>query len=145
MYKMFKIFVEKFAKNYFYNITDGEKKLRLRNRDIGERLGVKNIYDLIDKEIKEKSETKNPTNEQIREYKRHVSELIRVEKYKYTHDDIIIPIIMNCRVSTPKAIEFRFKLGFNLYDRPLSKEQSLISKPIKLFAREKKCCYIILS
>ena len=37
------------------------------------------IYDLIDKEIKGKFETRNPTNEQIREYKRHGLELIKGE------------------------------------------------------------------
>ena len=43
---------------------------------------------------------------------------------------------MYSKVSTSKAIDFRSKLGFNLYGRPLSKEQSLISKIMKLFARE---------
>ena len=50
-------------------MIDKEKKLWLRKKDIKERLGVENIYDLIDKEIKSKFETKNPTNEQIREFK----------------------------------------------------------------------------
>ena len=47
--------------------------LWLRNKDIGEikLLGVQNIYDLIDEEIKDKFETKNPTDEQNREYERH--------------------------------------------------------------------------
>ena len=77
----------------------------LRNKDTWEKLGVENIYDLIDKEVKGKSETKNATNEQIREYERHGSQLIKGEKYKYTtHEDIVIPIIMSCRVSTPEAI-----------------------------------------
>ena len=30
---------------------------------------------------------------------------------------------MHCRVSTPKAIEFKSKLGFNQYDVTLTKEQ----------------------
>ena len=101
MYKMFKISAERFAKNYVYKIIDKEKKLWLRNKDIGEKLGVKNVCDLIDKEMKGKCETKNPTNEQIKEHKRHESELIKVEKYKYIYEHIMIPIIMNCRVSTP--------------------------------------------
>ena len=29
----------------------------------------------------------------------------------YTHEDIIIPIIMSCRVSTPKAVKFRSTLA----------------------------------
>ena len=95
-----------------YYITDKEKKLWLRNKDIGEKLGVENIYNFIDKEIKGKCETNNPTKQQIKEYRRHGSELIDGKKFMYTHEDIITPIIMNCRVSTPKAIEFRSELGF---------------------------------
>ena len=70
-YKMLKISAETFPENYIYNITDKAKRLWLRNKDIGEKLGVENIYDLIDKEIKGKFETRNPTNEQIIEYKKH--------------------------------------------------------------------------
>ena len=84
-YKMIKISAEIFAKNYVCNIIDKEKKLWLRNKDIGEKLGVKNIYDLIDKEIKGKFKTNNPTEQQIKEYKRHGSELINNEEFVYTH------------------------------------------------------------
>ena len=58
--------------------------LWLRNKDIGEKAGVENIYNLVQKEIKGRSETRNPTNEQIREYKRHGLELIKGEKFMYT-------------------------------------------------------------
>ena len=40
-------------------------------------------------------------------------DLTAVEKFMYTHEDIIMPIIMDCRVSTPEAMEFISKLGFN--------------------------------
>ena len=59
------------------------------------KLAFQNIYDLIDKEIKGRFETKSPTDEQMRKYKRHRSELINDEKYIYTHEDIITPIIMH--------------------------------------------------
>ena len=55
----------------------------------------------------------------------------------YTHEDIIIPIIINCRVSTPKATEFRSELGFKQHDILLSKEQSMILKITALFSNEK--------
>ena len=58
--------------------------LWLRNKDIGEKVGVENIYNLVQKEIKGRFETRNPTNEQIREYKRHGLELIEGEKFMYT-------------------------------------------------------------
>ena len=44
---------------------------------------------------------------------------------------------MNCRVSTPKAIEFRSELGFEQNYTTLTKKQSVISKITKLFAKEK--------
>ena len=81
---------------------------------------------MIDKEIKGKFETTNPTKQQIRKYKRHGSELIDDEKFMYTQEDIMMPIKMNCWVSTPNVIEFRSELGFKQYDIVLSKEQSVI-------------------
>ena len=62
-------------------------KISTENKDIGEKLNVENIYDLIDKEIKDKFKTNNPKKQQIREYKRHGSELIVDEKFMYTHDN----------------------------------------------------------
>ena len=102
----------------------GEDKpvLWLRIKDIGEKLHVKNIFDLVDKEIKGKSETDYPAEQQIRKYKRHGSEFIEDTKFTYVHECIITPIIMHCRVSTPKSIEFRSKIGFNQYDITLTKE-----------------------
>ena len=95
---------------------------------MGEKLGVENIYDLIDKEIKDKFKTNNPTKQQIREYKRNGSELINDEKFMYTHEDIIMPIVISCRVSTPEAIKFKSGIGFNQHDIILSKEHSVNQK-----------------
>ena len=50
---------------------------------------------------------------------------------------------MNCRVSTPKVIEFRTELGFEQNYMTLTKEQSVISKITKLFAKEKYCYNIL--
>ena len=124
MCKMLKISAETYAKNCIHNIIDKEKMLWLRKKDIGEKLGVENIYDLIDKEVEGRFENKNPTNEQIREYKRHVSELIDYEKLMYTHEDIIMPIIMHCRVSKLEAIEFKTRLRFNQHDLIMTKTVS---------------------
>ena len=44
---------------------------------------------------------------------------------------------MSCRVSTPKAIEFRSKLGFEQYDIVLSREHPVILKITKVFSKEK--------
>ena len=89
-----------------------QKFLWLRNEVLGEKLDVENIYDSICKEIKNRFETRNPINEQIREYKKLESELIDGEKIIYTCEDVIMPIIMHCRVSTLEAIDLKTRLGF---------------------------------
>ena len=43
---------------------------------------------------------------------------------------------MHCRVSTPEAIEFKTRLGFNQHDLIVTKEQSVLVKIIKIFASE---------
>ena len=55
----------------------------------------------------------------------------------YTHEDIITPIIMNCRVSAPKRIEFRYEIAYKQHDIVLSKEQSMISNITNLSSNEK--------
>ena len=54
----------------------------------------------------------------------------------YAHEDIITPIIMHCRVSTPKTIKFTSKLGFNQYDIILTKEQSVLKSVMDAFEGE---------
>ena len=48
----------------------------------------KNIHDLVDKETKGKVKTNNLTDEQIKKYKIHGSELIDGEKFMYAHEGI---------------------------------------------------------
>ena len=115
--KMFEIRAEK---NYIHNIMDKERELW--NNKI---------------KANDKCKTKNTAKQQIRKYKRHGSKLISGEKFVHTYEDIIMSITMICRVSTPKAIEFRSKLGFKQHDIILSKEQLVISKRTKLFSNEK--------
>ena len=91
-------------------------------KDIGKKIDVKSICNLVDKESKGKFNTNNPTDQQIREYKKNGSEFMEYTKFMFVHECIIIPAIMYCRVATPKSIEFRSKLGFNQYDITLTKE-----------------------
>ena len=137
---MVDISAENFAKICIYTITQLKKGkepiLWIRIKDIGRKLGVKNISDLVDKEIKGKFETDYYIKQQIRKYKRHGSELIKSEKFMYAHKCIIIPVIMHCRVSTPKTVEFRSKLGFNKNDITLPKEQSLLIPLMNAFEGE---------
>ena len=71
--------------------------------DASKRWGCKNIYDLIDKEIKGKYGVKNMsdlTKQQIRKYKIDRVELIKGSKHSmYVHEDISIAIIMQSRLS----------------------------------------------
>ena len=104
--------------------------------DIRRELDVKNIFDLVDKEIKGKGETNYPIEQQIRKYKRHGSEFIKDIKFMYAHECIIIHIIMHCRVATPKSIEFRSTLGFNQYDITFTKQQSVLKSVMDAFKGE---------
>ena len=54
----------------------------------------------------------------------------------YAHECIIISVITHCRISTPKSIEFRSKLGFNRYDITLTKEQSVLKSVVDAFEGE---------
>ena len=122
-YNMVNISAKTFSKCCIHSITDKEKNLWLRIKDIGKKLSVKNIFDLVDKEIKGKRNTNNPTEQKIRECRRHRLEFIEDTKFMYAHECIMIPAIMHCRVATPKSIEFRSKLGFNPHHITLTKEQ----------------------
>ena len=46
----------------------------------------------------------------------------------YAHEDVIIPIILNSRISTPEAIKFKSGWGTKQHDMILSKEKSVMSK-----------------
>ena len=54
----------------------------------------------------------------------------------YAHECIIIPIIMHCRVSTPKSIEFRSKPGFNQHGITLTNEQAVLKLVMDEFEGE---------
>ena len=118
-------------------IKNGKKKcLWIRIKDVGKKLDVSNICDLVDKEIKGKiknNSNKDDVKKEIRRYKRNGSCLIDGKKFMYAHECIIVPIIMTCRVSTPKSINFRSMLGFSVHDIFLSKEQSVIKSIINTF------------
>ena len=74
--------------------------------DVKKRWGGKNLYDLINIEIKGKYEVKNMsdlTKQQIRKYKIDTEKLIKGSKHSmYVHEDISIPIIMQSRLLDSK-------------------------------------------
>ena len=60
----------------------------MRIKEIGEKFDVKNVFDLVDKEIKGKFEINYLTKQQITKYKRHGSKLIENKKYMHAHECI---------------------------------------------------------
>ena len=75
---MIRISAETFAKNCVHTIkvnkkADKKYSLWIRMIDIQKGLDVKNIYDFPRKEILGRCQTNNPTEQQTRKYKIHVS------------------------------------------------------------------------
>ena len=76
--------------------------------------------------------------QQIKKDKKDREKLIRGSKHSmYVSEDILIPIIMQSRLSDPKTIKFRSDLGFNQINLILKQEQSLVIPLLKSFSAEK--------
>ena len=109
--------------------------------DATKRWGGKSLYDLIDKEIKGKYGVKKMgdlTKQQIRKYRIDRAKLIKGSKDSmYVHEDILIPVILQSRLSNSKTIKFRADLGLNQIDLILKKEQSVVIPLLKAFSAEK--------
>ena len=109
--------------------------------DAGKRWNGESLYDLTDRAIKRKYGVKNMsdlTKQQIRKYKIDRAKLIKVSKHcMYFHEDILIPIIMQSRLSDLKTIK-RTDLGFNQINLILKKEPLLKAFSIYFFCRKNK-------
>ena len=108
--------------------------------DIAKRWGGKNLYDLIDKEIKGKcgvTSKSDLTKQQIRNYKIDRARLIKGSKRSiYVHENIGITIIMQSRLSDPKTIKFRSDLGLNQINLILKKYWSVVIPLLNAFSAE---------
>ena len=96
---MVDVSVEKYADAKVYTITVGNRELSwVRMHDVQERLGVKNMSDLVRKEIHGIFETKNPTKDQVKKYKRRKDELDNNSNATFVHvrSDLMSRIIKNC-------------------------------------------------
>ena len=78
--------------------------------DIKDKLRVKNMSDLVRKEIMGIFNTKT-LKKNKRKYKRFGKELISGEKGIYIRNDLIQKIIMHCKATNENVKEFRSKLG----------------------------------
>ena len=139
-YKMFKTSVETYAENCIHTITVHKKHnksvLWVKMCDIQDKLVVKNMSDLTIKAVKGIYYIETPIKEQSRKYKRYGKEFIYNLTGRYIPGDLALSIIIDCR--TPAAIEFRSTLGFKQNDVIMTKEQSILTKIMKVFASEKK-------
>ena len=119
MYKMVDISVEKYANAKVRTIREANKKLFwVRIYDVQQEIGVKNMPDLVRKEIRGIFRTKNPTKDQIRKYERREKELDHnsTATFVYVRFDLMSKTIKNCRGEKKRSIkkknDFRCKLGF---------------------------------
>ena len=95
---MFKTSAETYADAKVHTITMGKRRLFwVRINDVQDGLGIKNISDLVRKEIHGIFETKSPTKDQIRKYKRSGRKWFSVYVYAYVRSDLMSRIIKNCR------------------------------------------------
>ena len=96
--KMFKTSAETYADAKVHTIAMGNRRLFwVRINDVQDGLGIKNISDLVRKEIHGIFETKSPTKDQIRKYKRSGRKWFSVDVYAYVRSDLMSRITKNCR------------------------------------------------
>ena len=93
------------------------------------------MSDLTIKAIKGFYNTENPTKEQIKKYKRYGKEFICNLTGICIRKNLDLSIIIDCRTLT--TVEFKTKLGFNQHDIIMTKEQSVLTKIMKVLATEK--------
>ena len=97
MYKMVNISVDKYTNAKVCTIRVSNKKLSwVRMYNVQEGIGVKNISDLVKKEIWGIFRIKNSTKDQIRKYKRREKELDH-NSFVYVCSEFMSRIIKNCR------------------------------------------------
>ena len=133
MYKMVVVTVQKYTDGEVHTITVGNRELFwVKMIDVQNKLGIKNISDLVRKDIQGIFETKNPTKKQVRKYKRSLKEISKKStddcKIKYARNGLMEKIIKNCRgvkkcndginrmVKEQQRKRFRVLLGFKEHD-----------------------------
>ena len=78
------------------------------------------MSDLTIKATKGIYNTKSPTYEQIRRYKRYGNNFINGLTGIWIRENLALPLIMDCRTSA--AVEFKSKLGFKRHNIIRTKE-----------------------
>ena len=105
-------------------------------KDVGNGIGVKNISDLVLKEIYGICETKNPSKEQVNEYKMTEREIY---KKSYARNYVMTTVIKRCRGEKARGIRaidgFRNKLMIPDSEIPECPEFEAKSKIGKIFQK----------
>ena len=119
MYKMYLTSAEgyKNAKVDFLTIT-ATSEIWVSMKDVGSSMAVKNISDLVLKEIYGICETKNPTKKQVIEYKMTEREIYKKftnlskeelntknNKKTYVRNDVMTTVIKRCRGEKTRGIK----------------------------------------
>ena len=121
-------------------------------KDVGSGMGVKNISDLVLKEIYGICKTKNPSKEQVNEYKMTKRQIYKKftnlnheklntinNKKTYVRNDVMTTVIKRCRGEKIRGIRaidgFRNKLMISDFEIPKCSELEAISKIGKIFEK----------
>ena len=153
MYKMYLISAEGYQNaNVEFLTIKTTSEIWINMKDVGCGIRVKNISHLVLKEIYGICETKNPTKEQVNEYKmterkiykkfHNLSEKklnTRNKKKGYVKNDVMTTIIKRCRREKTRGIRaidgFRKKLMIPDYEIPKCLEFEVKSKIGKIFKK----------
>ena len=154
MYKMYLISAEGYKNaEVDAKIVRKTGEIWAGTKDVRSGMGVKNISDLVLKELCGVLKTKNPTKEQISQYKITERELYekfdnlseeelntKSNKTVYVRSDVKTTIIKRCRGEKKRGIEaidgFRKKLMIPDSEIPVCPEFEVKSKIGKLFMNE---------
>ena len=125
-------------------------EIRVSMKDVGSVIGVKNISDLVLKEMYGICETENPTKEQVNEYKMTKREIYKKftnlskkelntknNKNPYVGNDVMATIIKQCREEKTRGIKaidgFRKRLMILHSEIPKCPKCEVKSKIGKIF------------
>ena len=119
------------------NVIKNENKsaLWIKMHNIKGKFCVKNMCYLTIKAAKGIYNTKKLAKRQTKNDKSYGTEFIDNMSRIYIRENLALSIIMDFR--TPTAIEFRSKLRFKQHDLITTKEQSVLTRIMKEFSREK--------
>ena len=128
MYNMYLISAERYENANFKTLPDKNGHIWVKMTDVQNGLGVTNMSDLVLKEIYGICETKNPTKEQVNEYKMTKREIYKKftnlsdkelnaknNEKAYVRNDVMTTIIKRCRGEKTRDIRaidgFRKKIN----------------------------------